>query len=296
MKIDKYELEPDHKRYKPKNPYCTQILNKFCLTAHDGLDEVVHLTLDLSGSGLRYIEGQSIGIITPGRNKEGKEHKVRLYSIASNRLGDDGKGDSVSLCVRRLVTKHPLHGELYRGVASNYLCDLQVGDKLQIIGPAGKAFALPRDPNLNLILFAAGTGIAPFRAFLDFIYQQRGGWNGKIILFFGARETDQLLYLNVVNNDLQKYSEQLSIYTALSRQEKHPQGGRLYIQHKLLSKGEEILPLIEQGHCSIYICGISGMSKGIEESLVQICNSHHINWSELKASLYAQGKWNVEEY
>jgi ferredoxin--NADP+ reductase len=68
---------------------------------------VQHIKIDLSGSNYYYVEGQSAGIIPDGTDEKGKPHKLRLYSIASTRHGDDMDDKTVSLCVRQLEYQDP---------------------------------------------------------------------------------------------------------------------------------------------------------------------------------------------
>jgi ferredoxin--NADP+ reductase len=68
-----------------------------------------------------YREGQSIGVIPDGVDKNGKPHKLRLYSIASSAIGDFGDSKTVSLCVKRLVYTND-QGQIVKGVCSNFLC------------------------------------------------------------------------------------------------------------------------------------------------------------------------------
>ena len=71
-----------------------------------------------------------------GEDANGKPHKLRLYSIASTRHGDDFNGNTVSLCVRQL--QYEKDGETINGVCSTYLCDIKPGDKVKITGPVVK--------------------------------------------------------------------------------------------------------------------------------------------------------------
>ncbi len=298
MKIEKHELPGGTPIYKPKGPFQATVLSSRLLTSEGIEDGAAHILLNLKGSNLQYIEGQSIGVLPPGLQDNGKPHKLRLYSIASGRRGDDRCGQTVSLCVKRLLEIDPQNEKTYHGVASNYLCALQAGDKVNITGPVGKAFALPKNRDLHLILFATGTGIAPFRAFLKYIYQESEGWQGEIRLFMGAKRSEELLYCNSINNDLEEYCSQknFKLYTARSREEKNRQGGRMYVQHRLEEHREEILPLVKTGHCVIYICGILGMEKGIEASLREIMSGVGIDWPSYIAALVKEGKWNKEVY
>src|SRR5262249_41762506 len=155
---------------------------------------------DLSELDFRFLEGQSLGVLPPGVDERGRPHKLRLYSIASTRLGDDGRGTSVSLCVKRVLDRDPTTGLEHRGVASHYLCDLRPGDEVQVTGPAGKTFLLPDNPGTDLILVATGTGIAPFRAFLHRLYGELPRWTGTVWLFFGVRTEAECLYRDELEN------------------------------------------------------------------------------------------------
>ncbi len=321
MKIDKYELEPNSIIYNRKEPLLSYLCQSNCLTIPNGQlneqdqqDEVLHLVIDLGphAKHFHYLPGQSVGVIVPHKeNTQAKPHKLRLYSISSANQGDDGSGQTLSLCVRRVIERDAQNQITFRGLASNYLCDLKQGDPLQLSGPVGKAFVLPKDDSLNLLLFATGTGIAPFRSFLNFIYKEKqkpSGWRGKIVLFMGAKNKSELLYLNAANQDLKDYEKEgVHIYTACSREEKNLQGKRLYVQDLALMHKQEILDLLKDDHCSIYICGVKGMKKGIEESLEKIYSpnqqQNHLpqetsqsEWQQRKAKLRAEGKWNIEVY
>jgi len=121
--------------FKPKNPLTTKVIFNHLLTG-EGAGEVNHVAFDHEGQ-LPYAEGQSIGVLAKGVDKNGKPHKMRLYSIASSAPGDYGDGKTVSLCVKRLIYNDPETGEEVRGVCSNYICDLKEGDEVEITGPVG---------------------------------------------------------------------------------------------------------------------------------------------------------------
>jgi len=90
--------------YKPKDPFIGTVTENYSLLQEGAIGRVNHITFDLSGGDphLAYVEGQSIGIIPDGTDANGKPHKLRLYSIASTRHGDNLAGNTVSLCVRQL--------------------------------------------------------------------------------------------------------------------------------------------------------------------------------------------------
>ncbi|HEY9704881.1 MAG TPA: phycobilisome linker polypeptide, partial [Allocoleopsis sp.] len=88
--------------YRPASPFIGKCISNEELVGEGGIGTVRHLIFDISGGDLRYVEGQSIGIIPPGTDKKGKPEKLRLYSIASTRHGDHVDDKTVSLCVRQL--------------------------------------------------------------------------------------------------------------------------------------------------------------------------------------------------
>ena len=89
--------------------------------------------LDFGGTAFPVLEGQTIGILPPGVDANGRPHHVRLYSVASPRDGERPRYNNLSLTVKRVTEDHD--GEPVRGVASNYLCDLAKGDEVKVVGP-----------------------------------------------------------------------------------------------------------------------------------------------------------------
>ncbi|MFM9101454.1 MAG: phycobilisome linker polypeptide, partial [Cyanobium sp.] len=129
--------------YKPKDPFIGTVTENYSLVGDGAIGRVNHITFDLAGGDpqLQYVEGQSIGIIPEGTDANGKPHKLRLYSIASTRHGDNMARHTVSLCVRQL--QYEKDGETINGVCSTYLCDIEPGAKVKITGPVGKEMLLP---------------------------------------------------------------------------------------------------------------------------------------------------------
>lgn len=175
--------------FRPKTPYNATVLYNGTLVGKDAPGETMHIVMNHDGN-VPYLEGQSIGVMAPGVDAKGKPHKVRLYSIASTRHGDFGDGKTVSLSVKRLVYEDE-EGKEVKGVCSNFLCDLQPGDKVAITGPVGTAMLMPEDPNATIIMLATGTGIAPFRTYMRRAFTENNPdfkFNGKMWLFLGYVE------------------------------------------------------------------------------------------------------------
>ena len=154
-----------------------------------------HIVLDFGATPFPVLEGQSIGVIPPGVGQDGRPHHPRQYSIASPSNGERPGYNNISLTVKRVLEDH--QGRPVRGVASNYLCDLNVGDKVQVIGPFGASFLMPNHPRSAIVMICTGTGSAPMRAMTEWRRRLRKSGKfegGKLMLFFGARTKEELPY------------------------------------------------------------------------------------------------------
>ncbi|MBE8989062.1 ferredoxin--NADP reductase [Nostoc sp. LEGE 12450] len=289
--------------YRPNAPFIGKVISNEPLVKEGGIGIVQHLKFDLSGGDLKYIEGQSIGIIPPGLDKNGKPEKLRLYSIASTRHGDDVDDKTVSLCVRQLEYKHPETGETVYGVCSTHLCFLKPGEEVKITGPVGKEMLLPQDPEANVIMMATGTGIAPMRAYLwrQFKDAERAAnpeyqFKGFSWLIFGVPTTPNLLYKEELEEIQQKYPDNFRLTAAISREQKNPQGGRMYIQDRVAEHADELWQLIKNEKTHTYICGLRGMEEGIDAALTAAAAKEGVTWSDYQKQLKKAGRWHVETY
>lgn len=278
--------------YKPSGPFRAKMKENVRITPEKSRDDVHHIVIDLSGSGINYLEGMSLGIIPPGTQENGKPHRPRLYSISSSRKGDDGLASTVSLTIKRVIVKDPESGETVYGLASNYVCDLKEGEELSITGPTGRTFFLPEDDSVNLIMVAAGTGIAPFRAFIHHIFRERGSWKGKVRLFHGSRTGMESLYMNDENNDIGQYmdKETFQSFKALSEVE------HVFVQRRVEENQDEIWQMLMEGNFAFYICGLKGMEEGIYTILRARAQKEGKDWDELLERFHKEGRWNVEVY
>ena len=289
--------------YKPKTPFMGTVTENYSLLTDGAIGRVQHITFDLAGGEpqLEYVEGQSIGIIPEGNDANGKPHKLRLYSIASTRHGDNYKDSTVSLCVRQLEYKNEAGEQIY-GVCSTYLCDIEPGTKVKITGPVGKEMLLPEDEDANIIMLATGTGIAPMRTYLRRMFESKernaNGWSfkGKAWLFMGAPKTANLLYDDDFNNYLKEYPDNFRYTKAISREEQNSKGGRMYIQDRVSEHADEIFAMIEDPKTHVYMCGLRGMEPGIDEAMSAAAAAKGLDWKELRPQLKKADRWHVETY
>ncbi|XDE60889.1 ferredoxin--NADP reductase [Arthrospira platensis BEA 1257B] len=285
--------------YKPKNPYIGKCLSNEELVREGGTGTVRHLIFDISGGDLRYLEGQSIGIIPPGTDNNGKPHKLRLYSIASTRHGDHVDDKTVSLCVRQLEYKHPETGETVYGVCSTYLCNLEAGADVAITGPVGKEMLLPEDEDATIIMMATGTGIAPFRAFLWRMFKEQHEdykFKGLAWLFFGIPYSPNILYQQELEELQQQFPENFRLTLAISREQQNPEGGKMYIQDRIKENADQLWELIQKPNTHTYICGLKGMEGGIDEGMSIAAGKFDVDWSDYQKQLKKKHRWHVETY
>lgn len=285
--------------YRPNNPYIGKCIENYELVGEGGIGTVRHLTFDISGGDLRYLEGQSIGIIPPGTDSNGKPHKIRLYSIASTRHGDRVDDKTVSLCVRELEYKHPETGETIKGVCSSYLCALNVDADVAITGPVGKEMLLPDDEDATVIMMATGTGIAPFRAYLWRMFKEQHEdykFKGFAWLIFGIPTSPNILYQEELEKLQQEFGDHFRLTYAISREQKNAEGGRMYIQHRVAEHADELWTLMQKENTHTYICGLKGMEDGIDQALTEAAGKQGVNWSDYQKQMKKAHRWHVETY
>ena len=192
----------------------------------------------------------------------------RAYSIASSNRAHP---DEVHLCIARV--EEEINDQQVLGVCSNYLSnrvDLNK-DPIRVYLHSNDKFRLPENPETPIIMVGPGTGIAPFRAFIEERNCQReaGEAVGQDWLFFGDQRKD---FDYIYGNELDNYVEQhgLKVTTAFSRDQEE----KVYVQHRMLEHGDEIFKLLEAG-AYFYVCGDARrMAKDVDQALRDIAEKH----------------------
>ncbi|EOY8497852.1 TPA: NADPH-dependent assimilatory sulfite reductase flavoprotein subunit [Providencia stuartii] len=188
----------------------------------------------------------------------------RLYSIASSQAETE---DEVHITVG--VVRYDIDGRARTGGASGFLADrLKEGDELRIFIEHNDNFRLPADSTKPVIMIGPGTGIAPFRAFM----QQRDHEEatGKNWLFFGNPHfVEDFLY----QVEWQRYVKE-GLLTNISLAWSRDQAQKVYVQDKLREQGEEVWHWIEEG-AHIYVCGDANhMARDVEQVLLEIISQY----------------------
>lgn len=188
----------------------------------------------------------------------------RFYSIASSQKKTP---DEVHLTVAYL--RYETRGISRVGVCTHYLCQLAEihQPKIPIYIQPSHDFKLPKDPNKDIIMIGPGTGVAPFRAFME--ERESGNCSGQNWLFFGEWTKSHEFFYEEEWKRWQKLG-MLRLDTAFSRDQPH----KIYVQHLLEKNGKEIYQWLENG-AYIYVCGDAHkMAKDVEETLRNIILTH----------------------
>jgi ferredoxin--NADP+ reductase len=280
--------------YDISSPYEATLIATERITSGNSDAEVRHLVLSLPEDDFNFVEGQSIGVLVPGPHEFGNPYHLRLYSIASTRSGalhgEADAGQTIDICVRRCFYIDEVSGESYPGVASNFLCDARPGDRILVTGPYTAHFHLPIDDSSNILMVGAGTGIAPFRAFVRHIFEDRRGWNGKVRLYYGARSGTELLYMNDKKNDFTNYYDNKT-FQAFEAVSPRPYFDEPPAIEELLRRHRgEIWEMIQDPRTYVYVAGLHQSAEQFEKAMSAFAGSEEA-WQAKKQELIEQGRY-----
>ncbi|MCY9096085.1 bifunctional P-450/NADPH--P450 reductase [Bacillus inaquosorum] len=222
--------------------------------------------------------------------------KPRYYSISSSpRVNPEQASITVG------VVRGPAWSGLgeYRGVASNYLAERKAGDDVvMFVRTPESRFQLPEDPETPIIMVGPGTGVAPFRGFLQAraALKREGKTLGEAHLYFGCRNDRDFIY----REELEQFEKDgiVTVHTAFSRKEGMP---KTYVQHLMSDHAETLISILDRGG-RLYVCGDgSKMAPDVEAALQKAYQSVHgtseqeaQNWLKhlQDTGIYAKDVWS----
>ena len=212
----------------------------------------------------------------------------RLYSIASSRKR---VGEEAHLIVH--VLAYQAHGHSHLGAASGFLGDLAEGDNTQVYIEPNERFRVPADASRDIIMIGPGTGVAPFRGFV----QERAetGASGRNWLFFGAQHFNTGFLYQAEWQDALRRKELHHLDLAFSRD----QARKVYVQDRLRERSEELYRWLQDG-AHLYVCGAIAMGKDVHAALLDIVRTHNGGDADAAAdfisSLQAAGRYARDVY
>ena len=212
----------------------------------------------------------------------------RLYSIASSRKR---VGEEAHLTLD--VVSYHAHGQPHLGAASGFLAALEEGGQVPVYVEANERFRVPADGARDIIMIGPGTGVAPFRGFV----QERAetGATGRNWLFFGARHFNTGFLYQVEWQDALQRKELHRLDLAFSRD----QAQKVYVQDRLRGRACELYDWLQNG-AHLYVCGAIAMGKDVHAALLDVIAAHNGGdaeaASEYLAGLQAEGRYARDVY
>jgi sulfite reductase (NADPH) flavoprotein alpha-component len=214
----------------------------------------------------------------------------RLYSIASSPKADANR---LALCVD--TVRYDLNGRTRLGVASTFLAGRATpGDRMKVYVQKAHAFGLPADPSVPVIMIGPGTGVAPFRAFL----QERMATKapGRNWLFFGHQRSGTDFF----------YEDELTamkaarVLTRLTLAWSRDGDQKIYVQDRMREVGRDLWAWLAEG-AHIYVCGdAKRMAKDVERALVDVVAAHGVRSTDeaiaFVADLKKRGRYQQDVY
>ena len=275
----------------PKTPITAIVTGNVRVTEVGKDYDTHHVVLDFGSQLFPVLEGQSIGVLPAGVDAVGKPHHARQYSIASPRNGERPDFNNLSLTIKRVLEDHS--GKPVRGVASNFMCDLKVGDSVQVIGPFGSSFLMPNHAKSNIVMICTGTGSAPMRGMTEWRRRERQKGTlegGKLMLFFGARSKEELPYFGPLKN---LPTDFIDINFAFSRTAGQP---KRYVQDAMRERSSDLAPLLADANTYFYVCGLKSMEEGVLSAMRHIAESAGMSWDTVAAALKKDHRLHLETY
>ena len=212
----------------------------------------------------------------------------RLYSIASSRKR---VGEEAHLTVDAL--RYQAHGFEHVGAASGFLASLEEGGSLPVYIEPNERFRVPADASRDIIMIGPGTGVAPFRGFV----QERAetGAAGRNWLLFGAQHFNTGFLYQAEWQDALAKGELHRLDLAFSRD----QADRIYVQQRLREAGRDVYDWL-QGGAHLYVCGAIAMGKDVHAALLEIVAAHNGGDTEAASdylsSLQREGRYARDVY
>jgi len=253
-------------------------------------DEIRELVIEVRRPEFSCKVGQSIGVLAPMPPSTRQPYHLRWYSIADIPHQSKAGYPCFTICVRRRMYKKTDTGLLYKGITSNFLCDLKPGDHFSVTGPYGLAFKPPKEHDATLILIGTGTGIAPFRAFMKHLHQKVPDWSGTVRLFYGVQNGLDVLYQNDPSDDVMQYFDK-ETYEAFKALCPPPHWADPIAWDMAFSeRGDELIRLLDDAKTHVYVAGLEQIRNQLD-ALMSALMGGDKKWMDKKHALALEGRW-----
>jgi ferredoxin--NADP+ reductase len=275
----------------PARTYSATLVQSRRITPPASREEVRHLVFRTADLSFDASLGNLVRVLAPGQFGAGSH--ARLYSIMDLEKRRDAT--EFAICVRRCSYIDEFNGEEYRGVASNFLCDLRPDEAIVFAGPVGYPFVIPEDKSTDILMLGMGTGIAPFRALIRQIYEKIGGWQGKVRLFYGARSPLEMLYMNDEDSDLANYFDQPTFKAFQAVSPRPAMDAPVAIGETLAQNATEVWNMLQRSNTRVFVAGTAKLLPAIEQAMIGLAGSGSA-WLRVEQALKTSGRWSEVLY
>eukprot|EP00168_Porphyra_purpurea_P007489 TRINITY_DN1943_c0_g1_i5.p2 TRINITY_DN1943_c0_g1~~TRINITY_DN1943_c0_g1_i5.p2 ORF type:complete len:162 (+),score=76.32 TRINITY_DN1943_c0_g1_i5:488-973(+) len=159
---------------------------------------------------------------------------------------------------------------------------------------------MPEDPKATVIMLATGTGIAPFRTYMRRAFTEKHEdykFTGKMWLFLGVPTSSTLLYQTEFEEMMHNYPDQLRCDWAISREQTDADGNKMYLQTRMKEYAQELYELVTgPAKAYIFLCGLKGMTAGIDEMFGELFKKDGLDWNEYRKAMKKEGRYEAEVY
>jgi ferredoxin--NADP+ reductase len=150
---------------------------------------------------------------------------------------------------------------------------------------------MPPGTRANLLMIGVGTGVAPFRGFIQHIYRQVGGWQGKVRLFYGARTGMELLYMNDQNADLANYYDESTFKAFQGVAPRSHLGPEAGLARTIEENAHEVWELVQDPNTYVFVAGLDRLEASLDKAMGKAAGSPE-RWQELKTRLRNEDRWS----
>ena len=189
--------------------------------------------------------------------------------------------------------RYDAHGAAHVGAASSFLAALEEGAQVPVFVEANERFHVPADGSRDIIMIGPGTGVAPFRGFVQ--EREAAGASGRNWLFFGAQHFNHDFLYQTEWQDALRTGELHALDLAFSRD----QAQKVYVQHRLRERGREVYDWLQNG-AHFYVCGAIAMGKDVHTALQSIVAEHggldEESAREYLVQLQTEGRYSRDVY
>lgn len=272
-----YSISKDLESYEYHKKSFKMTLSAVLMWANDGSPWTIPLSYILEALPLlepRYYSVASAPIVSP-----------RRVSLAVT---------SLSMPLSNTVTLHGLASGYLRGVLESSGASAQGEVQARICCHIRKSkFKPPASPTQPMIMISTGSGIAPFRGFLQ--HRQRlqgmGRDMGRMILFFGCRNASEHIYEDELREIQKSLGGKLEIIIAYSRTEK----AKYHVQDRIRERGEDVVKLITEQNAKTYLCGSTAMARGVKSAIGDLLG-HTKDWSPIAVTEFLRTQSRMNQW